>query len=54
MYNVGLALMRLEYVSDPKVGEAGTAPMIAENGMRVKAFAPGWWPHAVSAGEGEQ
>ncbi|KAJ3045436.1 ccr4 associated factor [Rhizophlyctis rosea] len=55
IYNVGLALMRLEYVTSPKSDAHGAGgglganmQMVTENGMKVKAFAPEWWPHAVA------
>ncbi|KAJ3086827.1 ccr4 associated factor [Quaeritorhiza haematococci] len=37
MFNVGLGLIRLEHAASGSV-------LMAENGLKAKAFAPDWWP----------
>jgi hypothetical protein len=41
MYNIGLALMRLDHVA----GEQQPQPLhVGEDGLLVKPFIPEWWP----------
>ncbi|TPX58484.1 aminomethyltransferase [Spizellomyces sp. 'palustris'] len=53
IYNVGLALMRLENVTmnidGDKPREHGDDPasLVTGTGLKVRPFAPDWWPQAV-------
>ena len=38
--NIGLALLRLEYV--------GKDGLLLKGGIRVKGFAPDWWPRPIT------
>ncbi|KAJ3332975.1 IMP 5'-nucleotidase [Blyttiomyces sp. JEL0837] len=54
IYNVGLALMRLEHVSSSASGNKHDVSLVSDNGMKVKAFVPEWWPKAPSVSEMDQ
>ncbi|KAJ3122318.1 ccr4 associated factor [Nowakowskiella sp. JEL0407] len=41
MYNIGLALMRLDQISDSN-GKPNV--FTTENGLKLRAFVPDWWP----------
>ncbi|KAJ3161052.1 ccr4 associated factor [Geranomyces michiganensis] len=43
LYNVGLALMRLDHFG---TGDHAASTLVAANGLVVQPFAPQWWPQA--------